>query len=184
MDNQKFGAFIAAARKEKGMTQSELAEKLHVTDKAVSKWERGAGFPDIKTIEPLATALGLTIFEIMRGERGTEESFIPDNTTEALSAYQRELSRRNTLTITVCITAVILLIFLLDSMQLLLFLGVCLPFILLAVGIFLLITAFRKYKQKQGFFPTLFWGIFALLYPILIFLLLLFSFALGGPVPN
>lgn len=41
MDNQKFGAFIASTRKEKGWTQSELAEKLHVTDKAVSKWERG-----------------------------------------------------------------------------------------------------------------------------------------------
>lgn len=41
MDNQKFGAFLSSLRKEKGWTQLELAEKLHVTDKAVSKWERG-----------------------------------------------------------------------------------------------------------------------------------------------
>ena len=46
MDNQKFGQFIQSLRKEKGWTQLELAEKLHVTDKAVSKWERGAGFPE------------------------------------------------------------------------------------------------------------------------------------------
>ena len=58
MDAEKFGAFIAAARKEKNMTQKALAGKLHVTDKAVSRWERGLGFPDIHTIEPLAEALG------------------------------------------------------------------------------------------------------------------------------
>lgn len=47
MDNQKFGQFILSLRKEKGWTQLELAKKLNVTDKAVSKWERGVGFPDI-----------------------------------------------------------------------------------------------------------------------------------------
>ena len=51
MDSQKFGAFISELRKERGWTQLELAQKLNVTDKAVSKWERGAGFPDIKLIE-------------------------------------------------------------------------------------------------------------------------------------
>ena len=49
MDAEKFGAFIAAARKEKNMTQKALAERLHVTDKAVSRWERGLGYPDIHT---------------------------------------------------------------------------------------------------------------------------------------
>lgn len=48
MDAKKFGAFIAAMRKEKNMTQMDLARKLQVTDKAVSKWERGLGFPDNK----------------------------------------------------------------------------------------------------------------------------------------
>ena len=54
MDAKKFGTFIATLRKENNMTQVELAQKLQVTDKAVSKWERGLGFPDINTIEPLA----------------------------------------------------------------------------------------------------------------------------------
>ena len=47
IDNQKFGAFVAELRREKGMTQKELAERLFVSDKAVSKWERGLSLPDI-----------------------------------------------------------------------------------------------------------------------------------------
>ena len=50
MDAQVFGSFIASVRKEKGMTQAELAQKLSVTDKAVSRWERGQGFPDIHSL--------------------------------------------------------------------------------------------------------------------------------------
>ena len=50
MDAKKFGAFLAATRKEKNMTQAQLAEKIDVTDKAVSRWERGLGFPDITTM--------------------------------------------------------------------------------------------------------------------------------------
>ena len=69
MDAQKFGLFIASVRKEHHMTQAELAQKLQVTDKAVSRWERGLGFPDIGTIEPLADALGLSVSELMRSEK-------------------------------------------------------------------------------------------------------------------
>lgn len=57
MDAKKFGAFIAAMRKEKNMTQMDLARKLQVTDKAVSKWERGLGFPDIICIFSYFTSL-------------------------------------------------------------------------------------------------------------------------------
>ncbi len=69
MDAQKIGAFIASVRKEKGLTQSNLAELLFVSDKTISKWERGAGFPDIKNLEPLAAALGVSLVELMQGER-------------------------------------------------------------------------------------------------------------------
>lgn len=71
MDNQKFGAFVAELRREKHWTQAELAQKLDVTDKAVSKWERGAGFPDIKLLEPLAEVLDVSVLELMQGERST-----------------------------------------------------------------------------------------------------------------
>lgn len=69
VEAKEFGRFIAGMRKEKKMTQAELAEKIHVTDKAVSRWERGLGFPDIQTIEPLAQALGISVLELMRSER-------------------------------------------------------------------------------------------------------------------
>ena len=72
MNAKKFGTFIATLRKENDMTQVELAQKLQVTDKAVSKWERGLGFPDINTIEPLADALGVRVLEIVRSERIAE----------------------------------------------------------------------------------------------------------------
>ena len=69
MDAKKFGQFIAGIRKEKKMTQAELAEKIHVTDKAISWWERGLGFPDIQTLEPLAQVLGISVLELMRSEK-------------------------------------------------------------------------------------------------------------------
>lgn len=57
MDTKKIGRFITELRKEQQMTQSQLAEQIHVTDKAISKWERGAGLPDISMLEPLADEL-------------------------------------------------------------------------------------------------------------------------------
>lgn len=68
MDVQQFGIFLQQRRKELGMKQSDLAERLHVTDKAISRWERGVGFPDIKLLEPLADALGLSLTELLKCE--------------------------------------------------------------------------------------------------------------------
>lgn len=68
MDIKKTGDFIAENRKLMKMTQKELAEKLNVTDKAVSKWERGQGYPEITTIPHLAEILGVSTSEIMLGE--------------------------------------------------------------------------------------------------------------------
>lgn len=73
MEAKQFGRFIAGIRKEKKMTQAELAQQIHVTDKAVSRWERGLGFPDIQTLEPLAQALGITVLELMRSEKKETE---------------------------------------------------------------------------------------------------------------
>ena len=66
MDATRFGCFVADQRKKQGMTQKDLAAKIQVTDKAVSKWERGLGFPDINTVEDLADALGVSIEELMK----------------------------------------------------------------------------------------------------------------------
>lgn len=60
---------MAQLRKERGLTQKELAQRLHVTDKAVSKWETGRGFPDLKLLEPLAQTLEVSLVELLQGER-------------------------------------------------------------------------------------------------------------------
>ena len=67
MNNEKFGKFLCEVRKEKNLTQKELANILHVTDKAVSKWERGKSFPDISLLEPLSKTLDLSIGELLEG---------------------------------------------------------------------------------------------------------------------
>ena len=69
MDMQKMGAFIRELRKEQNMTQKDLAEQLHITDRAVSKWERGLNGPDLSTLEPLAEVLQVTVTELIAGER-------------------------------------------------------------------------------------------------------------------
>ena len=72
MDAKSFGAFIADQRRTLGLTQAEVAARLHVTDKAVSRWERGVGLPDINTLEPLAQVLHLTLDELIHtGTSGT-----------------------------------------------------------------------------------------------------------------
>ena len=73
MDREMLGRFIAQRRKERNLTQRELAEKLHVTDKAVSKWERGAGCPDISLLEPLAEALELSVDQLLTYQTAPEE---------------------------------------------------------------------------------------------------------------
>ena len=72
MDATRFGLFVAEMRKENHMTQAELATKIKVTDKAVSRWERGLGFPDINSLEPLAEALGVSVLELMKSEKIVE----------------------------------------------------------------------------------------------------------------
>ena len=68
MDNAKTGMLIAERRRALGFTQDELAEKLHVTGKAVSKWERGLSFPGVDLLIPLAEVLGVSVMDLLTGE--------------------------------------------------------------------------------------------------------------------
>ena len=76
MDKERTGQLITELRKEKGRTQKQLAEALNVTDKAVSKWERGLSFPDISMLEPISEVLGISIMEILAGKRQDESDTI------------------------------------------------------------------------------------------------------------
>ena len=84
MNAKKFGSFLAALRKEQDMTQAELASKLQVTDKAVSRWERGIGLPDISMLEPLAEALHITVLELLRSEKMNEQELSPEDVSETV----------------------------------------------------------------------------------------------------
>lgn len=68
MDQKKIGAFIARRRKELDMTQKELAEKLGITDRAVSKWETGRSMPDLSLLQPLSRILKIDVNDLLNGE--------------------------------------------------------------------------------------------------------------------
>ena len=95
MDNEKFGKFIKELRKEKGMTQKELAEKINLTDKAISKWERGLGFPDITLLNSLADVFGVSVSEILNGEKGKNENIdLEKAIKEATEAITKKKEKR------------------------------------------------------------------------------------------
>lgn len=74
MNQEKIGKFITACRKEKKLTQNELAEKLGITDKAISKWENGRCMPDVSLLKELCSILDVTINELLSGERNSKNS--------------------------------------------------------------------------------------------------------------
>lgn len=191
MDAKKFGTFIATLRKENNMTQVELAQKLQVTDKAVSKWERGLGFPDINTIEPLADALGVSVLEIMRSERIAETEITQDTASAALTdifefvKLQRKAERKSIFKIAGGVAACLFLIFLIDGMGWLGFAMVYFPVICLLSGIALLIYGVWRKKNKLPCLQTFVLAAVMLLIPVGVVVFLLLAGALGlAPVPN
>lgn len=75
MDQNKTGKFIAGERKRKALTQKQLAEMLGISDKTISKWERGGGFPEVSLLLPLCRELDITVNELLSGERVAEEDY-------------------------------------------------------------------------------------------------------------
>lgn len=95
MDNEKFGRFIVELRKEKNMTQKEMADQFHITNKAISKWERGLSFPDISMLKPLAEFFGVTILELLNGERDRmQEIDIETRVLTILKKIEKEKNRK------------------------------------------------------------------------------------------
>ena len=71
MDNEKIGRLIYLLRKEKGLTQLQLAERMHISDKTVSKWERGLGCPDVSLLSELSNLFNVDLSEMLRGQLTT-----------------------------------------------------------------------------------------------------------------
>ena len=119
MDQSKIGKFIAALRKEKGMTQEQLGEKLGVTNKTVSRWENGNYMPDVEMLSLLSKEFGVSINELISGERLLTENFkkaADENLVTALNNstftlkdkiafFKKKWLREHIATIVLCVVA-------------------------------------------------------------------------------
>ena len=94
MDQSKIGKFIAECRKRKSLTQTQLAEKLGITDKAISKWERGIAMPDTSIMLELCDILGISVNELLSGEKINMENDNQKN-EQLLLDMAKELERKN-----------------------------------------------------------------------------------------
>ena len=98
MEAEKFGMFIARCRKDRGLTQKDLAQGLNVTEQAVSRWERGKGFPDIQLLVPLAKNLEISISELMNLEKKQltkETNFLTNEEMQRMLAEISEMESKN-----------------------------------------------------------------------------------------
>ena len=94
MDQLKIGKFIAERRKQKSLTQMQLAEKLSITDKAISKWERGIAMPDTSIMIELCDILGISVNELLSGEKISMENNNQKN-EQLLLDMAKELEKKN-----------------------------------------------------------------------------------------
>ena len=90
MDTKATGALIAQRRRQLALSQAELAERLHVTDKAVSRWETGRGMPGLDSLEPLSKALGLSVSELLSGKELTSEELPKTAGGQLMESMKRE----------------------------------------------------------------------------------------------
>ena len=191
MDAKKLGQFIAQLRKEQNMTQADLAAKLQVTDKSVSKWERGVGLPDINSVEPLAEALGVTVLEIMRSERIPEESVpsvsISEVITDAFDMVnkQRKQERKSVLSIALVVLSVIASVFLADTIGWMGVAFVALPSLCFVLAICLFVYGIIRHRNKQSCNQTFIWGVILISLPVVLAISLFLIGAFGvGPGPS
>ena len=94
MDSQKIGKFILALRKEKKLTQQELANRLNVTDRAVSHWENGRSIPDISLFKPLCELFEISVSELISGERLDQESLFQESEKTIINTLEINKKRR------------------------------------------------------------------------------------------
>ena len=191
MDAKKLGQFIAELRKEKGMTQAELASKLHVTDKAVSKWERGLGLPDINSIEPLADALGISVAEVMQAERIQADHVTQENASEMLTnafdivKQQRKQERRHHTIILVGVLLAIVMLFLGDTMGWMGMFFVVAPCLCVTLAISLVIYGIWRKRNHLPCARTFIFAAVLILLPVALIAFFFIAGILGlGPVPS
>lgn len=99
MNQEKIGKFIAECRKGKNMTQQELAEKLGVSDRTIGNWENGRNMPDLSLFKPLCKELGITLNDLMSGEKVKEKEYqekLEENIINTINYTNKKIENRNT----------------------------------------------------------------------------------------
>ncbi len=161
MDQVKIGAFIAACRKEKRLTQMQLAEMFHITDRAVSKWETGKSLPDSSIMLDLCEVLGITVNDLLCGEKIDMENNNQKN-EQLLLDMAKELEKKNKtiwssmwalmiVSITALIAGLFIAAFLIPEgvWQLVTILGVCVVFLIPCFYALKLEVSVGAYKCKE-----------------------------------
>ena len=98
MNQEKIGKFIAECRKQRKMTQSELGEKLGVTEKSISNWENGRNMPDLSLFKPLCNELNISLNDLMSGEKVTEKEYqekLEENIIHTIDYTNKKINNRN-----------------------------------------------------------------------------------------
>ena len=161
MNQIKIGKFIAECRKRQGLTQIQLAEKLNITDKAVSKWERGMAMPDSSIMLELCDILDITVNELLSGEKIIMENSNKKN-EQLLVDMSKELEKKNKIiwnsmwiimgvSITALIAGIFLAAFLIPEgiWQIVAILGICVVFLIPCFYALKLEVSIGAYKCKN-----------------------------------
>ena len=161
MNQIKIGEFISSQRRKNNLTQAALAEKLGITDRAVSKWERGKGLPDASLMLDLCEILGITVNELLNGEKISMENNNQKN-EQLLLEMANELEKKNktlwssmwvimTVSITALIAGLFITTFLIPDgvWQLVAILGICVVFLIPCFYALKLEVSVGAYKCKN-----------------------------------
>ena len=161
MNQIKIGEFISSQRRKNNLTQAALAEKLGITDRAVSKWERGKGLPDASLMLDLCEILGITVNELLHGEKISMENNNQKN-EQLLLEMAKELEKKNktlwssmwvimTVSITALIAGLFITTFLIPDgvWQLVAILGICVVFLIPCFYALKLEVSVGAYKCKN-----------------------------------
>ncbi len=161
MDQIKIGKFISECRKKENLTQAQLAEKLNITDRAVSKWENGKAMPDSSIMLDLCSFLNISVNELLRGEETNMENNNQQN-EELLLSLAKELEQKNKIiwksmwaimivSIVALITGLFITAFLIPEgvWQLVTILGLCVVFLIPCFYALKLEVSVGAYKCKN-----------------------------------
>ncbi len=169
MDQIKIGKFISEMRKEQNLTQRQLADSLSISDKTISKWERGKGLPEVSLMMPLCDILGISVNELLNGEKIVMENNERKN-DQLLLKMAKELEEKNKtiwrtmwvimiVSITALLAGIFLTAFLIPEgpWQLVSMLGICIVFMIpcfYAVKLEVSVGAYKCKNCGNEFVPT------------------------------